>query len=207
VVSTPAGAKILLNGSDTNKVTPDNISFTGKSSRTVELQLKGYQPINQAITDADLKNGFKEFTFEREAIPVKLTITGSFPFEVYQGGKQLSAPAMSHSVTAQPGAGPVTVQNAEYFLQSTLKVDYQRSSQDLTLPAPGQLAVFAQMETCKVVVDGQDLGNPPVPARRIAAGNHTVTLKCPDSKDDSRKAVTVSPGEKAQVTFSGSGGE
>ena len=138
---------------------------------------------------------------------MKLTITGSFPFEVYQGDKQVSAAAMSHTVTAQPGAGAVTVQNAEYFLRSTLNVDYHRSSQDVTLPGPGQLAVFAQMETCKVVVDGQDLGNPPVPARRIAAGNHTVTLKCPDSKDDARKAVTVSPGEKAQVTFSGSGGE
>jgi hypothetical protein len=98
------------------------------------------------------------------------------------------------------------VKNADLMLSATIPVDYQRSSMEATLPGTGTLAVFASVETCKVTVDGEDLGFPPIPPKRIAAGTHSVTLKCPQGKDDTRR-VTVSAGERTAVTFSGSGGE
>jgi len=206
VTSVPSGAKILLNGSDTGKTTPSVVSFAGKATRSLELSLKGYASITSSISDADLKTGAKEFKFDREAGPVRLTLNSSYPFEVYQGTKLLDSSATHHEVTAQPGAGAVVVRNADLMLSATIPVDYQRSSMEVTLPGTGTLAVFASVETCKVTVDGQDLGFPPIPAKRIAAGTHSVTLKCPDGKDDTRR-VTVSAGERAAVTFSGSGDE
>lgn len=206
VTSVPSGAKILLNGSDTGKVTPSVVSFAGKATRSLELSLKGYASITFPVSDADLKTGAREFKFEREAGPVHLTLAGSYPFEVYQGSKLLDASATHHEVIAQPGAGAIVVKNADLVLSATIPVDYQRSSMDVTLPGTGTLAVFASMETCKVTVDGQDLGFPPIANKRIAAGTHNVTLKCPEGKDDTRK-VTVSAGDRAAVTFSGSGGE
>jgi hypothetical protein len=206
VTSMPSGAKILLNGSDTGKTTPSVVSFAGKATRSLELSLKGYAPITAAISDADLKTGAKDFKFDREASPVRLTLNGPYPFDVYQGSKLLDASATHHEVTAQPGAGPVVVKNAELMLSATIPVDYQRSSMEVTLPGTGTLAVFASKETCNVTVDGADLGFPPIPPKRIAAGSHTVTLKCPEGKDETRR-VTVSTGERAAVTFSGSGGE
>jgi hypothetical protein len=98
------------------------------------------------------------------------------------------------------------VKNADLMLSATIPVDYQRSSMEVTLPGTGTLAVFASVETCKVTVDGEDLGFPPIPPKRIAAGTHSVTLKCPQGKDETRR-VTVSAGERAAVTFSGSGEE
>jgi hypothetical protein len=206
VTSVPAGAKILLNGSDTGEVTPSVVSFAGKATRSLELSLKGYTSITSSISDAELKAGGKEFKFDRESGPVRLALSGPYPFEVYQGSKLLDASATHHEVTAQPGAGPVVVKNADLMLSATIQVDYQRSSMDVTLPGTGTLAVFASVETCKVTVDGQDLGFPPITAKRIASGTHSVTLKCPDGKDDTRR-VTVSAGERQAVTFSGSGGE
>jgi hypothetical protein len=205
VTSVPSGAKILLNGSDTGKLTPSLVSFAGKATRSLEVSLKGYAPITAPISDADLKTGAKEFKFEREQGPVRLTISAPYAFEVLQGGKQLDGSATHHEVTAQPGAGSVVVKNAELMLSSTIPVDYQRSTMDVTLPGTGTLAVFASIETCKVTVDGEDLGFPPIPPKRIAAGSHSVTLKCPDGKDDTRR-VTVQSGERSAVTFSGSGG-
>jgi hypothetical protein len=205
VTSVPAGAKILLNGSDTGKTTPSLVSFAGKATRSLELSLKGYAPITAPISDADLKTGAKEFKFEREQGPVRLTISGPYAFEVLQGGKPLDGSATHHEVTVQPGAGSVVVKNSELMLSSTIPVDYQRSTMDVTIPGTGTLAVFASIETCKVTVDGEDLGFPPIPPKRIAAGSHSVTLKCPDGKDDTRR-VTVQSGERAAVTFSGSGG-
>src|SRR5579864_969851 len=206
VASVPSGARILLNGSDTGKTTPSPVSFAGKATRSLELSLKGYATITSSISDADLKIGMKEFKFDREAGPVRLTLNGSYPFDVYQGTKLLDSSATHHEVTAQPGAGAVVVRNTDLMLSATIPVDYQRSSMEVTLPGTGTLAVFASVETCKVTVDGQDLGFPPIPSKRIAAGSHSVTLKCPDGKDDTRK-VTVSAGERAAVTFSGSGDE
>src|SRR5579864_4266629 len=55
VTSVPAGAKILLNGSDTGKTTPSVVSFAGKATRSLELSLKGYATITSSISDADLK--------------------------------------------------------------------------------------------------------------------------------------------------------
>jgi hypothetical protein len=206
VTSVPSGAKILLNGSDTGKTTPAVVSFAGKATRSLELSLKGYASITSAISDGDLKTGGKDFKFEREAGPVRLTLNGPYPFEVYQGSKLLDASATHHEVTAQPGAGQVVLKNADLMLSWPLNVDYQRSSMEVTVPGTGTLAVFASVETCKVTVDGEDLGFPPIPPKRIAAGNHSVTLKCPQGKDETRR-VTVSAGERAAVTFSGSGEE
>jgi hypothetical protein len=63
-------------------------------------------------------------------------------------------------------------------------------------------AVFTApiLETCTVTVDGQDLGFPPIQRRPIAAGGHTVAVKCPDGKGDSQR-VTIASGELSRVTF------
>ena len=209
VTSVPAGAKILLNGTDIGKVTPAPVSFAGKATRSLELSLKGFGTIQATVSDADLKIGAKEFKFERESGPVRLTLNGPYPFEVLQNGKVLDGPANHHEVTVQPSAGPVVVRNAELMLSATINVDYTRPSMEASVPALGTLAVFASMETCKVFVDGEDLGVPPIAPKRIVSGTHTVALKCPDDskKDDSRR-VNVAPGsERTDVKFIGSGGE
>jgi hypothetical protein len=208
VTSLPAGAKIRLNGSDTGQVTPSLVSFAGKSSRSIELSLKGFAPITASVSEADLKIGSKEYKFDREAGPVRLTLNGSYPFEVLQGTKVIDGPSNHHELTVQPGAGAVVVRNAEMMLSSTIPVDYQRSSMDATVPASGTLAVFASLETCKVSVDGQDLGFPPIAPKRIASGSHSVALKCPDdNKKDETRRITVTAGERMDVKFIGSGGQ
>jgi len=200
VSSVPAGARIVLNGTDTGKVTPAAISTGGQVPSTVELTLKGYQPLAASITAADLQTGNKEFRLARESGPVRLTISGAFPFEVLQGTRVISPAATSHTVTVQPGGGVVSARSREYLLSAPINVDFQRSQLDLTLPAPGTLAVFSAVETCSVVVDGQELGFPPIPSKTIAAGQHVVALKCPDGKEETRK-ITVAAGQRVPVTF------
>jgi hypothetical protein len=79
--------------------------------------------------------------------------------------------------------------NRELFLNSTIAVDYTRAQLTFTLPAPGHVAVITHsaLETCTVIVDGQDIGFPPIQRRQIAAGGHTVAVKCQDGKGDSQR--------------------
>jgi predicted Ser/Thr protein kinase len=202
VSSVPSGARITVNGVDTQQVTPANVSFDSASGGTLELALKGYEPIAATLTAADFDAGKREFKFSRALVPVRLSVSSAYPVELVQGGRVVSAAAKRHDMTVQPGGGPIRVRSAEYLLDSAIAVDFQRAQVEYTLPAPGTLSVFASAETCSVSVDGQDLGPVPIPRKAIAAGAHTVALKCPDGKNDSQK-VTVMSGETLRVAFTG----
>jgi serine/threonine-protein kinase len=199
ITSVPAGAKVSLNGVDTGQVTPATVPAPALPA-SVELTLAGYKPGGGAITDKDLKAGERQFRLAREPVAVRLTVSGAFPFELVQGSKVISDAATQHVVTLQPGSGSVTARSRELFLSSTIAVDFQRPQLSVTIPAAGQFAVFSAVETCTVTVDGRDLGFPPIQRRAIAAGSHTVVLKCPDGKGDTQK-VTIAAGEMSRVTF------
>jgi predicted Ser/Thr protein kinase len=200
VVSTPSGASITLNGADTGKVTPAPLALASLPvGSTLELALKGYKPVATKVTDAELKAGRKEIRFAADARPVRVTVTGTFPFELVQAGQVISAASMRHELTVNP-AGAVTARSREMLLSSPVAINFERATADVTLPAPGAISIFAAVETCSVGVDGQDLGFPPIAGKRIASGSHTVTLTCPDGKGETRK-VTVAPGEKVTATF------
>ena len=196
--SVPPGARITIDGVDTGQVTPAAVPATLAAS--IGLTLDGYKPGSGEITDKDLAAGEREFRLAREPVAVRLTATGAFPFELVQGSKVISEAATEHAVTLPPGSGSVTARNRALFLDSRINVDYQRPQLSVTIPAAGQFAVFSAVETCTIVVDGQDLGFPPIQRRPIAAGAHTVVLKCPDGKGDTQK-VTIAAGELSRVTF------
>ena len=200
VSSVPAGARITLNGTDTGKTTPSEVSLGGTLPATIELSLKGYQAFSGRVTEADAKRGSREFRLARDPAAVTLTISGPFPFELTRAGAVLSAAATQHQISIPPGGAPVTARNSEFLLNETIPIDFQRPQAEATIKASGILAVFASNETCSIIVDGQDLGFPPLARKPIAAGPHTVTLKCPDGKEDSKRIVVV-PGERSQVTF------
>jgi hypothetical protein len=189
-----------LNGADTGKVTPAPIALASlPPGSTLELALAGFKPVTIKLTDDDLKAGRKEVKFAAEAQPVRLTVTGAFPFELVQGSRVISPASMRHELTVQP-SGSVTARSREMLLNMPLGVNFERARADITVPAPGVLAIFSAVETCTVGVDGDDLGFPPIPRKAIASGNHTVTLKCPDGKGETRR-ITVAPGEKVTATF------
>lgn len=199
VTSAPPGARITLNGVDTGLVTPATVSLDAEAT-TVELTLKGYRPLTATLTAADAAAGSRELRLIREAGPVRLTVMAPFAFEVLQGTKVVSTTATSHELTVVPSGGLVSVRSTDVVLSTPLTIDYQRPQATITLPAPGTLAVFAALETCAVVVDGHDLGFPPIARKSIAAGNHTVVLRCPNGTEDSRR-ITITSGERTAVTF------
>jgi hypothetical protein len=199
ISSQPAGARILLNGADTGRVTPASISLGGSDSGRVELSLKGFASASATLGAADLKRGRREFKLEPAAIPVRLTISGPYAFELRQGGQVISAAATSHDLTVQPGGG-VTAHSDEYFLNEPVALDFKTAEVQASIRASGVLAVFAAIETCSIIVDGRNVGFPPLPRKPIAAGAHEVILRCPDGKEEARR-ITVAPGERITVTF------
>ncbi len=205
ITSEPAGARITLNGIDTGLVTPAEVSVGATVPSTVQLALDRHQPLSGEITEEDLKTGNKAFTLRPEPVPARVTASADYPFEIVRGSTVLSEMATEHDVTIQPAEGRIVARNPQYLLSETLPVDFQRSRVSVTLRPLGALAVFSIVETCKVFADGQDLGYPPIPNRPVAAGRHTVELRC-EGGETSRQSVTVSSGERARVEFKVPGG-
>jgi predicted Ser/Thr protein kinase len=200
VVSSPNGARIVLDGTDTGKVTPAPIAIASVPvGSTLELTLKGYRTSTTKVTEADLKAGNKEIRLAAEARPVRLTVSGAFPFELVQGSQVISASSTRHELTVQP-TGNVTARNRDMLLNAPLGIGFDRAQMEVTLPAAGVLTVFSAVETCTISVNGQNLGFPPIAGKDIASGNHTVTLTCPDSKGETQK-INVAPGQRVTVTF------
>jgi len=200
IASSPSGAAIKVNGVDTGKVTPAAVSVGSSAEHAIELTLAGYDTFTATLTSADVASGRKEFKLTRPSGPVRLSVSAGFPFELVQGNKVLSAAANRHEVTLQPGSAAVSARNRELLLNSAIAVDFGRPRLDVTLPDPGTLTVYSSGETCSVIVDGQDLGFPPIVKKQAAAGSHTVAIKCPDGKTESRKQA-IGAGQAATVTF------
>lgn len=198
VSSTPVGAKIIVNGVDTGKVTP--AAIPGKADDTIQLTLSGFEPSQAKLTASDIQAGSINFRFSRTQGPVRLSASAAYPFELVQGNRVISASATQHEVTIQPGSGNVTARNRELLLSTAISVDFTRQRQEASLPALGLLNVFSNDGTCTVIADGQDLGPVPIVRKSVAPGSHTVAVKCAGGNPDAKRA-TVSAGQPATVTF------
>jgi hypothetical protein len=200
VRSTPASAAIAIDGADTGKVTPAAVAVPVDGEHVIGLSLAGYDPVSAPVTAAELAAGRKEFRLTRPEGPVHLTVSAPYSFELVQGSRVLSPAATRHEITLQPGSAAVSARSRDVMLNTPLSVDFQRPRQEVTLPALGSLTVYSSSETCSIAVDGTDLGFPPIVRKPAAAGSHTVAIKCPDGRADSRKQA-VSAGQAATVTF------
>ena len=196
VSSNPAGAKILVNGVDTGKVTPATVAFV--DGRALELSLAGFQSLKVAISDDEIKAGKKEFKLAREPRPVQLTVEWTAEFEVVQGSKILSASATDHQLKIPPGGEPVIARNKELLLNYPIPLDFQKSQATIRIPEPGTITVYSTDSTCGVTVDRQSVGFPPITKKRIAAGKHTVNIVCSDGRQEARP-ITVEPGADAEA--------
>jgi len=170
----------------------------------IELTLDGHDPLSASISQGDLDAGAKALSLLAVERPVRLTVSGAYPFEIVRGSQVLSSAAMSHELTVDPGGAAVYARSSEHLLSSRLSINYRRSSATVTVPAAGTLAVFGSPEfnACTVLVDSQDLGPPPIPNKAAAAGRHTVIMRCPDGREETQNA-TVEAGARALVTFQG----
>jgi serine/threonine-protein kinase len=163
---------------------------------------------NRDITPADVdkaadrrRAGVVQPTTKEHAAPAVpvfhgvVSIHGSYPFEVLDGGQVLSASSPSHEVAVK-GRRTLRVRSGEYLLDQAITVDpADPPLRDVQLPEPGYLTLRWAAEDCSARIGGTDLGFPPVNDRPIAAGTFLVRFTCPDGTEK-QVTVTVRPGER-----------
>jgi hypothetical protein len=80
-------------------------------------------------------------------------------------------------------------------LDYPVKVGTKGQTMSVSAPELGKLAVRTVMETCRALVNGRDLGNPPIPAFAVAPGTYRIQLKCPDESKMPTTVATVVSGQ------------
>ena len=201
VVSEPPGAQISIDDNDTRAVTPATVPLTGSFPKQLRLALPGYQTLEVSLAGDGAVVSQYDYALERLQGSAILTLSGAYPFEVLQDGRVVSGAAAQHRLEVPVGPTTLQLRNREYFLNRRVDVTTEANDQRrIPVPGLGDLAVFAAVETCRVVIAGRDVGFPPVPRQPIVAGTYRVTLRCPDGTEESNR-VTVRAGERAVVTF------
>jgi eukaryotic-like serine/threonine-protein kinase len=114
------------------------------------------------------------------AVMVPVTIEATFPFAVLDGGRQISAPATSHELS-QPSGKSLTLSAPDFLMRQTVRVEGSPGKPfDFTVPNPGTVDVRTAPDyaTCDVVIEGKNLGQPPISKQAIASGPHRIDIVC-----------------------------
>ncbi|MGA2917879.1 beta strand repeat-containing protein [Methanoregula sp.] len=207
VTSTPSGAAISLDGTDTGKVTPAVLGNIVPGTHMVNVSLTGYQPSSQTVT---VTAGLTENAdFQLVAIPTK----GSISVTSTPAGASISIDGTDTGKvtpftvdTLAPGDHVVAVsltgytpdsQTVTVTAGSTADADFQL----VAIPTTGSISVTSTPSGAEVTIDGTDTGKvTPFTADSLTPGTHTVAISLTGYTPDSQ-TVTVAAGSTATADF------
>ena len=132
---------------------------------------------------------------------VAVTLSGTYPFEVWDGSRLLSPAARSHQLPPQPNGKTLRMVAPDVFLDQQVRVnggDDRRFDHDA--PGLGRIEIRAARGECKAMVGKRDLGYGPWPPQNAVVGEHRVTLVCPDDQNPVQH-ILVTQGRPARATF------
>jgi hypothetical protein len=133
------------------------------------------------------------------SVPVEVSVTGGFPFELVEGKRVVSPEASAHKVTVKAPT-VLRMRAPQYFLDAPVRVDAgPKRRLDIQAPGLGQLTIRATQETCKVSLGGRDLGFPPIVNQPVAAGSYEVALTCPNGQTRKLRTSVTAGETKVEV--------
>lgn len=132
---------------------------------------------------------------------VAVSLSAPDPFEVRDGSRSISAAATTHELPPQPNGKTLRLVAPDVFLDQPIRVDGGEEKRfEYSPPGLGKIDIRAARGDCKIIVGKRDLGFGPFPPVNAVAGDHQVSLVCPDGQNPVYQ-TTVSQGRTARVVF------
>jgi len=193
LVSDPEGARIQVNGQDAG-VTPADVALADLRGGKVRLSKRGYRAADVRASSSQVESGVVLMKLVPEPTGISIALSGSYPFEVWDGSRRISPASMRHDLAVE-SARTLRLRAPDVLLDAPLRVDGAIGGRvSAAAPALGRLTLRTTLETCKVVIGGRDFGYPPLNAQPVAAGSYELQLRCPDGTIRSSR-VSVTAGE------------
>jgi hypothetical protein len=198
LVSDPEGARILVNGQDAG-VTPADVALADLRGGRVRLSKRGYLAADVRASVSQVESGVVLMKLVPEPTGINVAVTGSYPFEVWDGSRRISAASTRHDL-AVDSARTLRLRAPEVLLDAPLRVNGAIGSRvTAAAPALGRLTLRTTLETCKVVIGGRDFGYPPLTAQPVAAGSYELQLRCPDGTSRASRVSVVAGETRTEV--------
>jgi hypothetical protein len=172
VSSTPAGAEISLDGTDTGKETPYTLNSVATGSHTVSVNLTGYQPASQSVTVTAGKTAKVRLTLTRIRREADLSIA--------------ETTSASTVTTGQPVTWTVTVTNLGPDAARDISVAYDRSRSSEPNARPDISAGSGR-------ITGDTWEIPGLASGQSAILTERVTYTTPGTKTESVRIVRSQP--------------
>jgi serine/threonine-protein kinase len=193
LVTDPDGAKVLIDGRDVGLVTPVDVAIADVTHSRVRVTKAGYRTADVRAAETQIKNGMVLVKLDAAPTSITVTVSGSYPFEVLDGSRVISAASTRHELSV-PGPRTLRLRAADYMLDAPLRAESASGRVSYTVPEPGRLTIRTPLETCEVSINNRAVGFPPISDQKLAAGNYRVQLSCPDGSER-KVSVTIAPGQ------------
>ncbi|HEX8950836.1 MAG TPA: PEGA domain-containing protein, partial [Polyangia bacterium] len=203
VETEPAGARVLVDGKETGKLTPATLELTPAASILLTLRKEGF--VESSVKTAAPAAG--ERALYHTALPLEgtaalLTVTTEPPTaSVSVDGLQLAPPAPSHDTFVAPGARHKIKASAPGFVDARAELAVaggEHKSLHLALVEGGTLAVRTNV-AAKVLLDDKPIGTAPIVPVGVTAGEHTLALRGKSPSFDYSTKVSIEKGHTLDV--------
>jgi hypothetical protein len=202
--SVPSGARLRLDGKETGKTTPVEISWDACRERAVGLDLEGHKPWSGTFAvGADTEAAAALAHVALVPIPrgrVVLPRPSGYSADVFAGSVRLGR--AGEPLLLPEGRHTLVVRNDKLFVRETVQVAVEgdrASSPVVAFPGLGSLTVQAQPSNCKVFVDDAYVDVTPVLNLPIGAGGHKVRVVFVPTGAAQERDVAIRTGRNERV--------
>jgi serine/threonine protein kinase len=202
--SVPSGARLRLDGKETGKTTPVEISWDACRERAVGLDLEGHKPWSGTFAvGADAEAAAALAHVALAPIPrgrVVLPRPSGYSADVFAGSVRLGR--AGEPLLLPEGRHTLVVRNDKLFVRETVQVAVEgdrATSPVVSFPGLGSLTVQAQPSNCKVFVDDAYVDVTPVLNLPIGAGDHKVKVVFVPTGAAQERDVAIRTGRNERV--------
>jgi len=175
--STPQGAEVNVNGKKMKKTTPIEIEVVGDKSYEFKLVKGGYYP-EQITINAASKEQSINVNLRKLPIPGRMVINSPFKVDVYIEGKLISSTDKPAPIELLPGKYRVRLIRKDFFLDKIHSITISSARQvNIDAPLLGKISIKAEPSNCKIYINGQFFGYPPIFEQPIVIGKHLVKFE------------------------------
>jgi hypothetical protein len=203
VETEPTGARVLIDGKETGKLTPATLELTPATPVRLTLRKSGFAEASVATTSPPPgERALYHTALPLEGSSALLTVSTAPPTaNVMVDGMQLAPPAPSHDTFVAPGVRHKIKATAPGFVDARAELAVaggEHRSLHLALVEGGTLALRTNVGA-RVFVDDKPVGTAPILPLGVAPGEHTLALRGSSPAVDFSTKVSVEKGHTLEV--------
>jgi serine/threonine protein kinase len=196
--SYPQDAKVFVNGKEMSSPTPIVLKLKASEVYDIKLVKSGYYPNQFTIDAASTKNEIN-INLKKLPFPGIIEISSFYRFDAYIDEKLVLSSEKTDSLEITPGSYKLRLINKKLLVDKTYTITVSSGDKiNIDTPPLGKISIKAMPSSCKIFIDGQFIGYPPIFEQLIATGEHIAKFEWIKFNIVKEKPIIVS---KDRVTY------